>query len=346
MKTLTASAALLGVLLLLADRPSGGAPASYPTIAYTAPGGSMPVHAAALPRPSLPLPGPRLPSASDIPAEALTDVVRRYCQVCHNDQLLTGNLSLQHFDVAEAAERAETAERMIRKLRAGMMPPPRMPRPGGDTLLALVETLERLVDREAARAPNPGVRTFQRLNRPEYERAISDLLDLDVDAGDWLPLDQKSANFDNIADVQALSPTLLEAYLNAASDIARMAVGDRNAPPTDRTYSNSPYVSQHAWDHVEGAPYGTRGGMVVDHVFPADGGYTFEMTFDGGGDARLEDLDVSIDGERVALLAYTRSGAGADGRGALPLSTEPVFVRAGQRRVSVAFVRRFEGPYE
>ena len=87
--------------------------------------------------------------------------------------------------------------------------------------------------------------------------------------GDWLPLDQKSANFDNIADVQTLSPMLLEAYLNAASALSRLAIGESGAPAVDHTYSNSEYVSQHPWDHVEGAPYGTRGGMVVDHVFPA-----------------------------------------------------------------------------
>jgi hypothetical protein len=103
----------------------------------------------------------------------------------------------------------------------------------------------------------PGVRTFQRLNRPEYSRAIHDLLELDVDAGSWLPLDQKSANFDNIADVQALSPTLLEAYLNAAAAISGMAVGDRNAAITDQTFTNPGYLSQHPWDHVDGAPYGT-----------------------------------------------------------------------------------------
>ena len=116
--------------------------------------------------------------------------------------LLTGNISLTGFDVEAAPEEAETTERMIRKLRAGMMPPPGMPRPGGDTLLALVETLERKIDHAAARNPNPGGRTFQRLNRAEYEQSILDLLGLEIDAGEYLPLDTKSANFDNIADVQ------------------------------------------------------------------------------------------------------------------------------------------------
>ena len=244
------------------------------------------------------------------------------------------------------SEHAETAEKMVRKLRAGMMPPPGTRAPEGDTLKNLVEGLELILDDAAVAAPNPGRRTFQRLNRPEYERAIRDLLGLEVDAGDWLPLDQMSANFDNIADVQALSPTLIDAYLNAAAEISRMAVGDRSAPAINKTYKNSQYVSQHPWDHVEGAPYGTRGGIVVDHVFPADGEYVFEMVFESGAGARFEDVDISIDGERVALVAFTRTGQGADNRGAAPVGTEPIFVRAGQHRVSAAFIRRMDGPYE
>src|SRR6185312_10853504 len=132
---------------------------------------------------------------------------------------------------------AEVAEKMIRKLQAGLMPPPLAARPDPAAHAALVAALETTVDNAAGAHPNPGVRTFQRLNRPEYAQAIRELLTLDVDAGDWLPLDTKSANFDNIADAQTLSPTLLDAYLNAASAIARMAVGDRHAPTVDHTYT-------------------------------------------------------------------------------------------------------------
>jgi hypothetical protein len=294
-------------------------------------------------------PGERLSQAP-----AATDpnqVVRRTCTTCHNDQSLRGNLSLEHFDVTAAfgTDDADVAvaERMVRKLRAGMMPPPGARRPDADTLLTLVETLEHNLDAGAAIAPDPGGRTFQRLNRPEYARAIQDLLALDIDAGDWLPLDQKSANFDNIADVQTLSPLLLEAYLNAASAISRLAVGESGGPAVDHTYSNSEYVSQHPWDHVDGAPYGTRGGMVVDHVFPADAEYVFGLTFTSGANTRLEDIDVSIDGERVTLLHYnTDRRVGADGRGGGPTETPRVFVRAGQHRVAAAFIRRADGPYE
>ncbi len=273
-------------------------------------------------------------------------VIQDICVVCHNDTTLLGNLSLESFDASKADRDAAIAEKVIRKLRAGMMPPPEVPRPDEAALTALAETLEATVDAAALRDPDPGLRPFQRLNRREYERAIRDLLELEVDASHWLPLDQMSANFDNIADEQTLSPTLLEAYLNAAADISRMAVGDRNAPTVDETYTNPIYLSQHPWDHIEGAPYGTRGGMVVDHVFPADAEYVFEMTFGAGDNSKLEDIDVAIDGERAALLHYTKTEGGADGRGGSPIATEPRFVPAGQHRVSAAFIRRSDGPYE
>ncbi|MDE3002256.1 MAG: DUF1592 domain-containing protein [Gemmatimonadota bacterium] len=282
-------------------------------------------------------------AATDVDPNA---IVSRTCVRCHSDSRLRGNLSLEDFDIGQASANAETIERMIRKVRAGMMPPPGTRAPAGDTLAQLAATLEEIMDDNAERNPNPGRRTFQRLNRPEFEQAIKNLLGLEVRADDWLPLDQMSANFDNIADVQALSPTLLEAYLNAAADISRMAVGDRNARSINATYRNSQYQSQHPWDQVQGAPYGTRGGMAVDHVFPADGMYQFGMTFASGRNERFEDIDISIDGERVALMAYTRSGEAADGRGGGALWSEPVFVRAGQRSVSAAFIKRMDGPYE
>jgi len=274
-------------------------------------------------------------------------LVKRYCAGCHSDRAKAGQLTLASFDIAQAGKHAEVSEKMIRKLQAGMMPPPGMPRPEPALYKALITSLETTVDAAAAASPNPGGRTFPRLNRAEYSRAIKDLLEINVDSANWLPQDTMSANFDNIADEQALSPTLLDAYLNAASDISRMAVGDKNAPAIDKTYTNKTYVSQHPWDHVEGAPYGTRGGMVVDHVFPADGEYAFEVTFTNGDNARYEDVDISIDGQRVALLAYENGPQiAADGSGAAPLFTDPLLVKAGQHKVAAAFIRRVDGPYE
>jgi hypothetical protein len=298
-------------------------------------------------RQAAPRPAPVASHADAAPAPEHDAVIRRYCVGCHNEKTKSGGLSLAAFDVADAAKHAEVAEKMIRKLQAGFMPPPLAARPDPATYSALIRVLEHTVDTAASANPNPGVRTFQRLNRPEYARAVRDLLALDVDPGSWLPLDTKSANFDNIADAQALSPTLLESYLNAAAAISRMAVGDRHAPAVDSVYTSAGYVSQHPWNHVDGAPFGTRGGMVVDHVFPADGEYVFEMDLVSGSNTRFEDIDISINGERVALLEYEPGPAGgADGRGGRSVRTEPLLVRAGQQRVAAAFVRKVDGPYE
>lgn len=280
---------------------------------------------------------------------AMDEVVDRYCVRCHSERRMTGNLSLESFSVTEAVAQAEVAERVIRKLRADMMPPPGANRPAGDTLVALVRTLEQTIDQAAASDPRPGERPFQRLNRAEYERAISDLFGLQVDAGQWLPLDQISASFDNVADVQGFSATLMDAYLNAASEISRQVIGNPDATPVETTYQNEPYVSQHEWDRVEGAPYGTRGGISVLHSFPADGKYVVSLGFISGWGERFDDIDISVDGERVALLKYQGASSRLidfQGRLAYPVRTDSVFVRAGQRRLTAAFIRKQDGPYE
>ena len=288
------------------------------------------------------------PAAAASTAADLTKFVPTYCERCHNDDLKRGDLSLMTFDVGKIAENAEVAEKMVRKLQAGMMPPPGQRKPDAASMSAMISRLETTLDAAYAAHPNPGVRTFPRLNRPEYAAAIRHLLSLEVDAGTWLPLDQMSANFDNIADEQVLSATLLESYLNAAGDISRMAIGDRQAPMVDRTYTNTSYLSQHPWDTLDGAPYGTRGGIVVNHVFPADGEYVFEVNLNSGDNSRFEDIDISVNGERSALIRYETGlvSRDADGRGGDPIKTEPVFLKAGQYRVSAAFVKRSDGPYE
>ena len=279
------------------------------------------------------------------------DVVQQYCVRCHNDSALRGNMSLEQFDLSVAEDNAELAEKMIRKVRAGMMPPPGARRPTGDTLLALAEELESHMDGFAIQNPNPGGRTFQRLNRSEYESAVHGLLGLNVDAGAYLPLDTKSDNFDNISDVQLLSPTLIYAYLNAAAEISLLALGNPNARSTEHTYNVSGYRSQS--ERVPGAPFGTRGGVSVEHTFPADGEYIFRIAFehtttgDGfvGQIARFEQVEVSVNGSRVALLDVDQWMRIADPEG-ISMRTEPVFVRAGPQRVTAAFIRRTEGPAE
>ena len=288
--------------------------------------------------------------ARGIETKALSATVQRYCMNCHNPRQLRGNLDLTGYDVDSATARLATSEKMIRKLRAQMMPPPNATRKlSADSTTLLANAIEQIID--GGSRPNPGHRTFQRLNRTEYERAVKDLLDVAIDAGDFLPLDTKSANFDNIADVQSLSPTLLEAYLNAAGVVARMAIGDPKAAPLTSQYTASPFTSQHPWNQLEGAPYGTRGGIVASHAFPADGRYTFRMEVRGGVGTKLEDIDLSVEGERVALLHYERGMdralASADApQGSDWVRSEPILVKAGQQRVSAAFVRRQEGPYE
>jgi hypothetical protein len=297
------------------------------------------------------------PRAGSPPAagnDELSTVVRTYCRTCHNARTLSGNLSLEDFDVAtvaRSAKTADTAEKMIRKLRAKMMPPPGARRPAPETLRALLDTLETTLDRAAEANPNPGQRTFQRLNRAEYARAIRDLFGLEINAGDFLPLDTMSANFDNIADVQILSPTLLDGYLKAAAEVSRLAVGNASAPAVETTYTKSRTYSQ--WEWVEGAPYGTRGGISVVHNFPADGEYVFKMAFQhtttggvSGSTIRGEQIEISINGARVALMAMDQFVSTSDPQG-VNLETEtPIFVKAGPQRVSATFVRQFDGPVE
>ena len=274
-----------------------------------------------------------------------SSVIQEYCVTCHNDVTRIGEMSLEAFDAEHPEKSAELAEKMIRKLRAGLMPPVGMPRPEDDAALALVESLEHGVDAYAEGRRDPGSRPSQRLNRAEYARLVRDLLGLTIDPAEWLPEDPMSGSFDNIADVQTMSPTLMTAYLTAASEVAREAIGQDDAPVLATTYTNPPSVSQHEWERIEGAPFGTRGGISVLHHFPADGKYTFSMGFISGWGERFHDIDLSIDGEQVALLRY---GGDIDfqGRKDFPIATDPIFLHAGEHRVTAAFVRQMDGPYE
>ena len=282
-------------------------------------------------------------------------VVNETCRRCHNDRARVGNLSLDGFDVARAAADRPLAEKIIRKVRTGLMPPAGAARPGEADLQALAATLETLVDESAAGRPPDGRRSFQRLNRAEYERSIRDLLALDVRAADYLPLDTKSGGFDNVADAQMLSPTLMNGYLRAAAEISRLAVGDAAAGPREATYKVTRWVSQR--EQVEGAPYGSRGGISVVHNFPADADYRFRVSFHhettgelfGSGRGALhtaehpERVEISIDGERAALLDIDRWMHVSDPDG-VNLRTGPIRVAAGPHRVSAVFIRHLEGP--
>jgi mono/diheme cytochrome c family protein len=288
-----------------------------------------------------------VPSHDTSEAAAQTSLVREYCVPCHNDRLETAGLSLAAFDVARAPDHVATAEKMIRKLRAGMMPPAGVKRPDDRTLAALASSLETRVDAAAATVERPGARPFQRLNRAEYTRAVKDLLAIDVDVTGFLPPDTISHGFDNVADVQAFSPTLMEGYLRAAGRIAALAIGDAEASTSEVNYRVARTASQVR--RVEGAPLGTRGGISVVHTFPADGDYVFRIDLhanaDGvlyGGTAAGEQLEVSINGARVALLEVDQRMIEATT--GLTLKTPAIHVKAGAQRLTAAFIQRFEGP--
>jgi hypothetical protein len=294
-------------------------------------------------------------AGSMLPAEQ-TALVKQYCATCHNDRSKAGQLSLQSFDAAKLEEHGELAEKMIRKLRAGMMPPSGARRPEPAVLTALLSNFESRMDKHAALNPNPGFRPFQRLNRAEYANAIRDLLNLDVDVSTYLPPDTISHGFDNVADAQTFSPTLMDGYLRAASQISRLAVGDRNASASSTTYKIPRAQSQHR--RVDGAPMGTRGGHSVVHVFPADGHYRLKASLHyeplGGLAGRnsmtaydiKEQLEFSVNGERVALVDLNTRMSETDPKNGLELVTPPVHIKAGPQRVTAAFVQRLDGPVD
>jgi cytochrome c551/c552 len=316
--------------------------ASAPPAVRTA--AAPPVKAATQP------PTPVSAHATTTPAADENAVFKQYCVTCHNDRAKAGGLSLASFDAAGAAEHAEVTEKIVRKLRAGMMPPAGARRPEPSVLTDLASALENRVDHAAALNPNPGRRPFQRLNRAEYTAAVRDLLDLDIDVDAYLPPDTISDGFDNVADAQGFSPTVLEGYLRAASAISALAVGDAKAAPTEANYKVPRTANQ--MRQVEGAPFGTRGGIAVTHIFPADGEYTFRMMLHSIPTGQLfgssfpgEQIEVSINGVRAALIDINTRMSESDPNG-MNLVTPKIHVKAGPQRVAAAFISRFDAPVD
>jgi len=289
---------------------------------------------------------PTMAAPTHLSSAALNDTLKQYCVGCHNDIDLKGDLSLDAFDVARAGDHAAIGEKMVRKLRTGLMPPKSAPQPDAATRLALATAVEASLD-AAATQPNPGHRPFQRLNRAEYAAAIRSMFGIDVDVSAFLPADTISAGFDDIADVQMPSATTMQGYLRAASYVSRAVLGDPSADPSSTTYDVPRTMSQK--DQLEGAPFGTRGGTVVTHNFMADGLYTFQMLLHGepqgelyARTARSMTLEVAIDGARAALVKVNRWISESSPQG-LMVETEPVFVAAGPHTVAATFLREFEG---
>jgi mono/diheme cytochrome c family protein len=261
----------------------------------------------------------------------------KYCVTCHNDRLKTANFSLQGLDLTKVGDHAELWEKVVRKLRAGVMPPPEVPRPSLAEYEGLRDWLEAEIDRAAESRVNPGSVVLHRLNRTEYANAIRDLLDLRIDATTLLPPDDSAHGFDNIAGSLTISPTLLESYSSAAARVARMAVGYWKSP-TEATYLASSDASQN--HRLEGMPFGTRGGIVARHDFPADGEYKISIqNFGIGSFVPGQELALIIDGERAHVWAYRGVGLAvgmtADTDGTLEVT---VPVRAGSRLVGATFI--------
>lgn len=230
-------------------------------------------------------------------------VLDRYCVTCHNDRLKSGGLSLAGMNLDDVSQDAVVWEKVIRKLDAGMMPPAGMPRPDQATTRAVVASLTSSLDQAAAAHPNPGSASLHRLNRTEYANAVHDLLALDIDAASLLPPDDSVAGFDNIADALGVSPVLLERYLAAAMKIAPLAVGTYAEGVVESIYRAPADLNQ--LGHVDGLPFGTRGGLNIRHNFPTDGTYELRTTLWRNNAGRVRGLEsehhleVLVDGARV-----------------------------------------------
>ncbi len=250
---------------------------------------------------------PRVAPASPAPVDAVA-LLKQYCVTCHSEKLKTGGLSLEAADPSRIAENPALWEKVVRKLRAGLMPPPGVRRPDVESYERLTTWLENELDRGAAGKVNPGaVSAVHRLNRTEYARAVKDLLDVEINPAELLPVDDSSDGFDNQADTLTTSSTLLEAYVKAASQISKIAVG-RWGSPAESTYIPPEDTSQE--HYIEGLPFGTRGGMLVRHTFPSDGNYRFYIqSLNNGTIVPGEQLIVTVDGVTTKSFDWDSLGA-------------------------------------
>ena len=287
----------------------------------------------------------------------------KYCVSCHNERLKTGGLALDTVNLADLASHAEVWEKVVRKLRAGTMPPVGRPRPDKSAVRTFVSSLETGLDRAASARPNPGRPPIHRLNRTEYANAVRELLALDIDVRALLPADDTDEHgFDNVAEVLTVSPALMERYLFAARKIGRLALGYPTGPgvelyPVPRMLVQDDRLSDEL-------PFGSRGGAAVRHYFPADADYTIRIKLKSNlydyilGLGKPQQLDVRIDG---GLIKRFTVGGNAELRppppsfsGAMRGSNEyemqahdadaglhtTVTVKAGMRTVGVFFARQ------
>jgi hypothetical protein len=230
--------------------------------------------------------------------------INRYCLACHNDRAKTAGLTLEKADLERISSGAEVWEKVLRKLRAGAMPPAGAPRPDQATSDSLALYLETELDRAATDSPNPGRLSLRRLNRTEYVNAVRDLFAVEIDGGSLFPGDDSRYGFDNIGSALTLSPLLAERYLAVARKVRRIALGEPEVRPAFEYYDVSKYLRQE--DRVsEALPFGSRGGIAVRHHFPLDGEYVIKVRLQRNsreyirGLTEPHDLDVRLDGARI-----------------------------------------------
>jgi hypothetical protein len=243
------------------------------------------------------------PQPAQAPASS-PPVLKQYCVTCHNERAKIGGLALDTKDFDHVEVDAPTWEKVVRKIRTGMMPPSGARRPERSVLDGFAAELEGRLDKAAPAGAALHAPSLHRLNRAEYANAVRDLIAIDVDVKSLLPGDASSEGFDNIAEALEISPSLVQGYVSAAMKISRRAVGDRTASPSVATYSPPGALAQDR--HIEGLPLGTRGGMLITHTFPLDAEYELSVNgaLGGGGRGAAPGgpaLDFTLDGEKIAV---------------------------------------------
>ena len=274
------------------------------------------------------------------------NLVDQYCVVCHNQQIVEADpssvtdalssqlravgLALDNLDIYDIPKAAGHWEKVVRKLRAGLMPPAGMPRPSEADLETFRQWLQSKLDEASFNNPDPGRKaTFHRLNRAEYKNAIRDLLALDIEVGNFLPADDASYGFDNIGGILRIPQSLMERYLEASRTISRLAVGNPPPAPISQTFRTQQDEQQHA--RTIELPIGTRGGILVSHHFPVDADYDFSIQLSGmRGLIDTHRLEITVDGFPVETLEVGTSST---------INLE-IPVAAGPRDVAATFYGR------
>ena len=280
-------------------------------------------------------------------------LLEKRCEKCHNSTDWAGGVAFDTLAQEDIPQDAETWEKAIRKLRGRLMPPPGAVQPDQASIDRFVSWMEGELDHAAAAKPDPGNIGLHRLNRTEYAREMERILGLQVDVKTLLPKDVSSDGFDNVAAALRVSPTFVDQYIGAARNVSRQAIGRVSQKPSTREVrANGTDQSE----HIDGLPLGTRGGLIIDHYFPADGEYEFNIRdFFFGGAGYITKVDqphkviMTVDDVRVfeqsaggaadLMDVDVRQAAAADemqGR----FNHIRVQIKAGPHRVGIAFVQR------